>query len=77
MMIGIDGAFVKGCPPTDRANLEIITEGIEADAEPSKAFAVVRETKMAMPNSTFRRCYGKGDETLRPSCVLSPMVRTA
>ena len=34
-------------------------------------------TRIAMPNSTFRRCYGKGDETLRPSCVLSPMVRTA
>ena len=25
MIIGIDGAFVKGRPPTDRANLEIIT----------------------------------------------------
>jgi S1-C subfamily serine protease len=34
-------------------------------------------TRMAMPNSTFRRCYGKGVETLRPSCVLSRMVRTA
>jgi len=33
--------------------------------------------RMAMPKSTFRRCYSKGDETLRPSCVLSPMVRTA
>ena len=30
---------------------------------------------MAVPNSTFRRCYGKVDETLRLSCVLSPMVR--
>jgi hypothetical protein len=39
----IDGAFVKGRPPTDRANLEIITGRIEADAEPSKAFAVVRD----------------------------------
>ena len=29
-----------------------------------------------MPNSTFGRCYGKRDETLRPSYVLSPMVRT-
>ena len=32
MIIGIDGAFVKGRPPTDRANLEIITGRIEADA---------------------------------------------
>jgi hypothetical protein len=43
MIIGIDGAFVKGRPPTDRANLEIITGRIEADAEPSKAFTVVRD----------------------------------
>jgi hypothetical protein len=26
---------------------------------------------MAVPNKTFRRYYGKGGETLRPSCVLS------
>ena len=31
MIIGIDGALVKGRPPTDRANLEIITGRIEAD----------------------------------------------
>ena len=31
MIIGIDGAFVKGRPPTDRASLEIITGRIEAD----------------------------------------------
>jgi hypothetical protein len=43
MIIGIDGAFVKGRPPTDRANLEIITGRIETDAEPSKVFAVVRD----------------------------------
>ena len=43
MIIGIDGAFVKGRRPTDRANLEIITGRIEADAEPSKVFAVVRD----------------------------------
>ena len=43
MIIGIDGAFVKGRPPTDRANLEIITGRIEADVEPSKVFAVVRD----------------------------------
>ena len=43
MIIGMDGAFVKGRPPTDRANLEIITGRIEADAEPSKVFAVVRD----------------------------------
>src|SRR5271165_6397760 len=33
MIIGIDGAFVKGRRPTDRASLEIITGRIEADAE--------------------------------------------
>jgi hypothetical protein len=43
MIIGIDGAFVKGRPPTDRTNLEIITGRIEADAEPNKVFAVVRD----------------------------------
>jgi hypothetical protein len=43
MIIGIDGAFVRDRPPTDRANLEIITGRIEADAEPSKVFAVVRD----------------------------------
>jgi hypothetical protein len=43
MIIGIDGAFVKGRPPTARASLEIITGRIEADAEPSKVFAVVRD----------------------------------
>ena len=32
MIIGIDGAFVKGRPPTDPANLEIITGRIEVDA---------------------------------------------
>jgi hypothetical protein len=43
MIIGFNGAFAKGRPPTDRANLEIITGRIEADAEPSKVFAVVRD----------------------------------
>jgi hypothetical protein len=43
MVISIDGAFVKGRPPTDRASLEIITGRIEADTEPSKVFAVVRD----------------------------------
>jgi hypothetical protein len=43
IIIGIDGAFVKGRRPTDRANLEIITGRIEADTEPSKVFAVVRD----------------------------------
>jgi len=43
MVISIDGAFVKGRPPTDRASLEIITGRIEADLEPSKVFAVVRD----------------------------------
>jgi hypothetical protein len=41
--LAFDGAFVKGRPPTDRANLEIITGRIEADAEPRKVFAVVRD----------------------------------
>ena len=43
MIIGIDGAFVKGRRPTDRVSLEIITGLIEADAEQSKVFAVVRD----------------------------------
>src|SRR5258708_35663478 len=43
MIIGIDGAFVKGRRPTDRASLEIITGRIEADAEPREVFAVVRD----------------------------------
>ena len=43
MIIGIDGAFVKGRRPTDRASLEIITGLIETDAEQSKVFAVVRD----------------------------------
>ena len=43
MIIGIDGAFVRGRRPTGRANLEIITGRIESDAEPSKVFGVVRD----------------------------------
>jgi hypothetical protein len=43
MIIGIDGAFVKGRRPTGNASLEIITGWIEADAEPSKMFAIVRD----------------------------------
>ena len=44
MIFGIDGAFVKGRRPTDRASFEIIPGLIEADAEQSKMFAVVRHT---------------------------------
>ena len=65
MIIGIDGAFVKGRPPTDRANLEIITGRIEADAEPSKVFAVVRDqdghTKQHV--QALLRQSGRGPET--------------
>jgi hypothetical protein len=43
MVIGIDGAFVKGRRPTDRASLEIVTGRIETEAEPSKMFAIVRD----------------------------------
>jgi hypothetical protein len=68
MIIGIDGAFVKGRPPTDRANLEIITGQIRSRSS---------GTRMAMPNSTFRRFYDKVDEALRPSGVSSLMARTA
>jgi hypothetical protein len=53
MIIGIDGAFVKGRPPTDRANLEIITGRIEVDAEPSKVFAVVRDQDGSMVLISF------------------------
>ena len=75
MIIGIDGDFVKGRPLTDRANLEIITGRIEADAEPSKVFPVVRDP--GWPKGTFRRFCSKVDEALRPSCVPSLMARTA
>jgi hypothetical protein len=59
MVISIDGAFVKGRPPMDRASLEIITGRVEADAEPSKVFAVVRDQD-GRPNNTFGRYYGAG-----------------
>ena len=79
MIIGIDGAFVKGRPPTDRASLEIITGRIEADTQQSKVFAIVRSfgTRMAVPNNTCRRSYAKEGEALRPRCVLSVMVKRA
>jgi hypothetical protein len=64
-VIGIDGAFVKGRRPTDRASLEIITGRIEADAEPSKVFAVVRDqdgrSKQHVQALTRQR--GRGSET--------------
>jgi hypothetical protein len=40
MIIGIDGAFVKGRPPMDRASLEINTGRIEADDQESKVFCI-------------------------------------
>ena len=65
MIIGIDGAFVKGRHPTDRASLEIITGLIEADAEPSKVFAVVGDkgghAKQYVQAITRQR--GRGPET--------------
>ena len=45
MIIGIDGAFVKGHRRhrTDRASLEIITGRIETETEAGKMFAIVRD----------------------------------
>src|SRR5271166_1835400 len=61
MIIGIDGAFVKGRRPTDRG----ITGLIEADAEQSKVFAVVRDQdgrgKQHVQAITRQR--GRGPET--------------
>ena len=65
MIIGIDGAFVKGRPPTDRASLEIIMGRIEADAEPSKVFAVVRDQdgRAKQHVQALLRQAGRGPET--------------
>src|SRR5271166_978712 len=65
MIIGIDGAFVKGRPPTDRASLEIITGRIEADAEHSKVFAVVRDQdgRAKQHVQAITRQRGRGPET--------------
>ena len=65
MIIGIDGAFVKGRRPTDRASLEIITGRIEADAEPSKVFAVVRDRdgRAKQHLQALLRLRGRGPET--------------
>ena len=63
MIIGIDGAFVKGRRPTDRADLEIITGRIEADAEPSKVLAVVRDGRAKQDVQALIRQRGRGLET--------------
>ena len=65
MIIGIDGAFVKGRRPTDRASLEIITGRIEADAEQSKVFAVVRDQdgRAKQHVQAITRQRGRGPET--------------
>jgi hypothetical protein len=52
MIIGIDGAFVKGRPPTDRANLEIITGRIEADAG-LPTVSGQKPTLSPVPNRSF------------------------
>ena len=45
MIIGLDGAFVKGYRRhrSDRASLEIITGRVETETEPGKMFAIVRD----------------------------------
>jgi len=65
MIIGIDGAFVKGRRPTDRASLEIITGLIETDAEQSKVFAVVRDQdgRAKQHVQAITRQRGRGPET--------------
>ena len=65
MIIGIDGAFVKGRRPTDRASLEIITGLIETDAEQSKVFAVVRDQdgRAKQHVQAIARQRGRGPET--------------
>jgi hypothetical protein len=65
MIIGIDGAFVKGRRPTDRASLEIITGRFEADAEPSKVFAVVwdQDGRSKQHVQALTRQRGRGPET--------------
>jgi hypothetical protein len=65
MIIGIDGAFVKGRRPTDQASLEIITGLIEADAEQSKVFAVVRDQdgRATQHVQAITRQRGRGPET--------------
>src|ERR1700757_1624307 len=65
MIIGIDGAFVKGRRPTDRASLEIITGRIEANAEQSKVFAVVRDQdgRAKQHVQAITRQRGRGPET--------------
>src|SRR6202011_2334591 len=65
MIIGIDGAFVKGRRPTDRASLEIITGLIEADAEQGKVLAVVRDQdgRAKQHVQAITRQRGRGPET--------------
>ena len=54
MIIGIDGAFVKGRRPTDRASLEIITGGSRRTLSRAK-YSRSSGTRMAVPTNTFRR----------------------
>src|SRR5262249_54596967 len=65
MIIGIDGAFVKGRPPTDRASLEIITGRIEADTQQSKVLAIVRDQDGCAKQhlQALLRQRGRGPET--------------
>ncbi len=65
MVIGIDGAFVKGRRPSDPASLEIVTGRIETEDVPSKMFAIVRdrEGKAKQQLQALLRRSGRGPET--------------
>ena len=65
MVIGIDGAFVKGRRPSDRASLEIITGRIETETVPSKMFAIVRDRdgQAKQRLQALLRRSGRGPET--------------
>jgi hypothetical protein len=76
MVIGLDGAFVKGRRPTDRASLEIVTAGSKRTLSQAKC-SRSSGTRMATPNNTFRRFCDRQDEAVRPKCAFSRMVRRA
>jgi hypothetical protein len=63
------GCDTQVCNPTS----EVLSGRVTPEQKCSRSSG----TRMVMPNSTFRRSYGKADGISRPSCVLSPMVRTA
>ena len=65
MVIGIDGAFVKGRRPNDRASLEIITGRMETETQPSKMFAIVRDGdgQAKQRLQALLRRSGRGPET--------------